>query len=98
MIIAQVRFPRSEPISLEDVTEIFRSTAPKYKGRQGLQKKMYTRSEDGMTVGALYFWESRADAEATYTDDWRAMVTDKYGAAPVITFFDAPVIVDNLEK
>jgi hypothetical protein len=44
MIIAQVRFPRSEPISLEDVTAIFESTAPKYKGRQGLQKKIYTRS------------------------------------------------------
>lgn len=95
MIIAQVRFPRSEPISLEDVTEIFKSTAPKYKGRQGLQKKMYTRSEDGLTVGALYFWDSRADAEATYTDAWKAMVTEKYGTALEITFFDAPVVVDN---
>lgn len=95
MIIAQVRFPRSEPISLEEVTAIFESTAPKYKGRQGLQKKIYTRSEDGLTVGALYFWESRADAEATYTQDWRDMVTSKYGTEPVITFFEAPVIVDN---
>ena len=95
MIIAQVRFPRSEPISLEEVTAIFESTAPKYKGRQGLHKKMYTRSEDGLIVGALYFWESRADAEATYTQAWREMVTSKYGTEPEITFFDAPVIVDN---
>jgi hypothetical protein len=95
MIIAQVRFPRTEPISLEEVTAIFESTAPKYKGRQGLQKKMYTRSEDGLIVGALYFWESRADAEATYTQAWREMVTSKYGTEPEITFFDAPVIVDN---
>lgn len=95
MIIAQVRFPRTEPISLEEVTEIFRSTAPKYKGRQGLQQKVYTRSEDGLVVGALYFWNSRADAEATYTDEWRAMVTEKYGSSPEITFFDAPVVVDN---
>lgn len=95
MIIAQVRFPRSEPISLEEVTAIFESTAPKYKGRQGLHKKMYTRSEDGLIVGALYFWDSRADAEATYTQAWREMVTSKYGTEPEITFFDAPVIVDN---
>lgn len=95
MIIAQVRFPRTEPISLEEVTAIFESTAPKYKGRQGLHKKMYTRSEDGLIVGALYFWESRADAEATYTQAWREMVTSKYGTEPEITFFDAPVIVDN---
>ena len=95
MIIAQVQFPRSEPISLEDVTAIFESTAPKYKGRQGLQKKIYTRSEDGLIVGALYFWDSRADAEATYTPPWREMVTSKYGTEPEITFFDAPVVVDN---
>lgn len=95
MIIAQVRFPRTEPISLEDVTAIFESTAPKYKGRQGLRKKIYTRSEDGLIVGALYFWDSRADAEATYTPAWREMVTSKYGTEPEITFFDAPVVVDN---
>jgi hypothetical protein len=95
MIIAQVRFPRTEPISLEDVTAIFESTAPKYKGRQGLQKKIYTRSEDGLIVGALYFWDSRADAEATYTPEWREMVASKYGTEPEITFFDAPVVVDN---
>jgi hypothetical protein len=95
MIIAQVRFPRTEPISLQEVTAIFESTAPKYKGRAGLQKKMYTRSEDGMIVGALYFWDSPADAGATYTPAWREMVTSKYGTEPQITFFDAPVIVDN---
>ena len=95
MIIAQVKFPRADPISLEEATKIFESTAPKYKGRQGLQKKIYTRSEDGMIVGALYFWDSRGDAEATYTQAWRDMVTTKYGTAPEITFFDAPVVVDN---
>lgn len=95
MIIAQVKFPRTEPISLDDVSEIFRSTAPKYRGRRGLRQKIYTRSEDGMIVGALYFWDSRADAEATYTEDWKNMVTSKYGTRPEITFFDAPVIVDN---
>jgi hypothetical protein len=95
MIIAQVRFPRTTPISLADVTAIFESTAPKYKGRKGLQKKIYTRSEDGLIVGALYFWASHADAEATYTAEWREMVTSKYGTAPEITFFDAPVVVDN---
>jgi hypothetical protein len=95
VIIAQVRFPRTEPISLEDVRAIFESTAPKYRGRQGLQKKIYTRSEDGLIVGALYFWDSRADAEATYTPEWREMVTSKYGTEPEITFFDAPVVVDN---
>ena len=95
MIITQVRFHLSAPISLEDATAKFRSTAPKYEGHPGLIRKCYVRSEDGQTVGAFYFWETRAAAEATYTDAWKAMVTETYGAAPDITFYDSPVQVEN---
>ena len=95
MIITQVIFQLKEPISLEAATAIFESTAPKYKGRAGLERKYYIRSEDGMNVGGLYFWTSRADADTTYTEDWKRMVTEKYGALPVMSYFDAPVSVDN---
>jgi hypothetical protein len=95
MIIAQVRFELTEPVSLEQITRKFESTAPKYKGRDGLIRKCYVRSEDGLTVGAFYFWKSRRHAEQTYTEDWKAMVRGTYGAEPVITYFDSPVIVDN---
>jgi hypothetical protein len=95
MIIAQVRFELREAVSLEQITKKFESTAPKYKGRDGLIRKCYVRSEDGLTVGAFYFWESRQRAENTYTDEWKEMVRTTYGAEPLITFFDSPVIVDN---
>ncbi len=95
MIITQVLFELQDPISLEAAAAIFESTAPKYKGKAGLNHKYYIRADDGMTVGGLYFWESRAFADATYSDDWRAMVTEKYGATPVISYFDAPVSVHN---
>ena len=95
MIIAQVRFELTEPVSLEEITAKFKSTAPKYKGRSGLIRKCYVRSEDGLTVGAFYFWESRAHAEATYTEDWKQMVRRTYGAEPHISFYDSPVIVEN---
>jgi hypothetical protein len=39
--------------------------------------------------------ESRADAEKVYTAEWRAMIAQRYGAEPEITFFESPVIVDN---
>ena len=95
MIIAQVLFPQSEPMALETATGIFQSTAKRYEGRAGLLRKHYMRAEDGMFAGAIYLWESREAAEATYTDEWRAMVTEKYGAPAQIRFFDAPVTVDN---
>jgi len=95
MIITQVVFHLSEPISLQAATEIFESTAPGYRGHPGLRRKYYIRSDDGLRVGGLYFWESRRHARETYSDAWRAMVTEKYGAAPEISYFDAPVMVDN---
>ncbi len=95
MIITQVIFQLDEPISLEAASEIFNSTAPKYRGKAGLNHKYYIRSDDGMRVGGLYFWENRDFADATYSKEWRKMVTDKYGAIPIISYFDAPVSVHN---
>ncbi|MBI1494386.1 YdhR family protein [Halocynthiibacter styelae] len=95
MLFTQVRFNLDTPISLVEATAIFESTAPKYKGHPGLLLKHYFRSEDGKTVGGLYFWESREAAEATYAGPWREMVEKKYGAEPQIEFFESPVHVDN---
>lgn len=95
MIMALVQFPLAHPVSLEEATEMFEGSAPKYKDLPGLKRKHYLRSEDGKTVGGAYFWESRAAAEAVYNENWIAFVTDKYGAPPVIAYFDNPVIIDN---
>jgi hypothetical protein len=32
----------------------------------------------------------------TYTHEWKAMVTEKYGSAPDIFYAEAPVSVDNI--
>ena len=34
--------------------------------------------------------------EAMYTDSWRNFVREKYGSDPSVTYFDTPVVVDNL--
>ncbi|HEX3140670.1 MAG TPA: monooxygenase [Rhizobacter sp.] len=74
------------------------STAPKYQGVKGLFRKHYVLSQDGATVGGVYLWNSRAEAEAMYTDSWRAFVREKYGTEPTVTYFDSPVLVDNLTQ
>ena len=48
-----------------------------------------------MTAGGVYLWRSRQDADALYTDAWRAFVTEKYGAPPQVVYMDSPVVVDN---
>jgi len=95
MILAVVEFELETPVTLADAAVMFEGSAPKYKGLPGLVRKHYIRSEDGLRVGGVYFWQSRAAADAVYNAEWREFVTDKYGKAPVIRFFDNPVTVDN---
>jgi hypothetical protein len=96
MITAITTFTLPKPITREEARNIFLSTAPKYRGVQGLLRKTYVFSEDGTTVGGVYLWNSRPEAEATFTDAWRAFVREKYGTEPIVTYFESPVVVDNV--
>lgn len=96
MIIALTTFALPKPITREEARSIFLSTAPKYQGVPGLLRKHYVLSEDGATAGGVYLWNSKADAEAMYTEAWRAFVRGKYGTQPNVTYFESPVTVDNV--
>ncbi len=96
MIAVLVQIPLPEPLTLDAARARFTSTAPKYQGVAGLLRKVYLLAGDGRTSGALYLWESRAAAERFFDADWYAFIEEKYGAPPSLTFFDAPVEVDNV--
>jgi hypothetical protein len=91
--IATFRLPRR--LTVDEAKGIFRSTAPRYQSQPGLIRKYYVVSEDGMTAGGVYLWQSREDADAMYDDAWRAFVTEKYGAPPQVVYMNSPVVVDN---
>ena len=98
MIVAIVTFRLAQPWTVEQAAAVFRSTAPKYLGKAGLRHKHYYISEGGDRAGGIYLWESKAAAEACYTPEWQAMVTDKYGVPPEIAYAAVPVSVDNVAK
>lgn len=98
MIIAMTSFALPKPITREEARKIFLSTAPKYRGVPGLFRKHYLLSEDGATAGGVYLWNSRVEAEAMYTEAWRSFVRQKYGTDPTVTYFDSPVVVDNVAQ
>lgn len=93
-VITTFRLPK--PITREEARTIFLSTAPKYQGVPGLVRKVYVLSQEGNMVGGIYLWKSRAEADAMYTESWKAFVREKYGTDPSVTYFDSPVVVDNL--
>src|ERR1700712_1326193 len=79
MIIVFTTFTLPKPITREEARSIFLSTAPKYRGVQGLVRKHYVLSDDGVTAGGVYLWNSRPEAEAMYTESWRSFVREKDG-------------------
>lgn len=96
MIVTLVQFPFAEPLSLAEAQARFESSAPKYLALPGLIRKHYVLAEGGRAGGGVYLWESRAAAEAAYTDEWRGRVAALYGVDPIVTWFESPVTVDNL--
>ena len=98
MIVSIVTFKLSKRWTLEEAAAVFKSTAPKYLGKPGLVRKHYYVTEAGDRAGGIYLWKSKADAEACYTDDWKKMVTEKYGAPPQILYANVPVSVDNVHN
>ncbi len=98
MITALVQFELPQPITKEKAREIFSTTAPKYRDIQGLLRKYYILSQDGRTAGGVYLWKSREDADRLYTREWREFIVEKYGAPPSVTYYESPVIVDNVSE
>ncbi len=96
MITALIQFKLPKPITRAQAREIFLGTAPKYREVDGLIRKYYILSADGGTGGGVYLWKSRESAERLYTVDWKKFIFEKYGSEPTVTYFETPVIVDNL--
>lgn len=94
MITAIVRFKVPPGTPLDTMADLFRGSAPKYVKLPGLVRKYYLYDAEGIG-GGVYLWESRAAADRVYTAQWRAMIAERYGAEPEITYYDTPVIVDN---
>jgi putative monooxygenase ydhR len=70
--------------------------APKYREVPGLIRKYFVISQDGVSAGGVYLWKSQHDAERLYTADWKKSIQERFGSAPVVTYFESPVVVDNV--
>lgn len=95
MVIVLVQFPRG-PRSRADAIAQAQRSAPTYRdlAGKGLIRKHYLNGPTG--GGGVYLWRTRADAEAWYTDEWKTSMTQRFGVEPIVTWYDNPVIVDNI--
>lgn len=93
VIVTVVRFPMDPAQPADAVRSSFEASAPAYQAVPGLMRKHFLRAEDGSAGGGVYLWESREAAEAWYTPEWVARVSQKFGV-PQIDYFESPVTVD----
>ena len=94
MIAARVQFPVNV-VDKEDFIKKMAATTPKYEGLAGLTRKYYVMTDEGKNAGGIYLWESKAQAEAWYNDDWLQYMTEAWGEPPLIEYRDCPIVVDN---
>jgi len=92
MIIAHVRFPISGDRAEFDKKLL--DSVVKYEKLDGLIRKYYLVTEDGKTAGGIYLWESKAKAEAWYTEEWKKNMTAAWGEPPMLEYLEAPIVVD----
>lgn len=96
MIIAVVQIPmpkRPRAAAVEAQTK----SAPTFRAlaSNGLLRKDYLNGDAG--GGGVYYWRSRADAEAWYTPAWFDKATETFGARPTVTYYETYVTVDNVK-
>ena len=94
MVVVQVLWPQP-PQTLEQARAMAEKSAPKFRGKPGLQTKHYLRERETGLGGGMYVWDSRELAEAHYNAQWRAQMTAMSGHEPQVRFFDVPLVVDN---
>ena len=96
MITVLVQFKLPQPMSADVARDVFLDSAPNFQTVPGLLRKYFLLSEDGATAGGVYLWESRQQAEQLYTQDFIDHLQERFGSVPTITWFDSPVVVDNM--
>lgn len=96
MVTAIVRFTLPASTTRAQAAELFKGSAPRYRTLPGLIRKYYLFSEQGPTGGGVYLWKSREAAEQVYSAEWRQMIRERYGVEPEVTYYDSPVLVDNV--
>jgi len=94
IVVVQFDLPkRTEEQAVKGAT----STAPIYRGlaAKGLIRKDYLNGDAG--TGGVYLWETRALAEAWFTEDRMVELTRRFGVRPRLSWYDTHVTVDNLK-
>ena len=95
MICEIVTFPAPAGANREAIVEDARHVVARWQGEKELVRKHFVWSDDCTTLKGIYFWTSRAAAEAAHSEEWLQQAEKRIGTRPTIDYFDAFMIIDN---
>lgn len=85
LVITKVKKPWYAWRSL--VAGKMKKSFPEYQAIDGLDEKFYCFTEDHNLFGGIYFWKTRAQAEAWFTESWFARTEKTYGLRGIAKYF-----------
>ncbi|OYY68769.1 antibiotic biosynthesis monooxygenase [Sphingomonas sp. 28-63-12] len=71
----------------------FEKAVPRYQAIPGLIRKYFTI--EPKRFGGIYYWSSKAAAQAWFSDAWAARAKATYGSDPVVTYYDVPLAIEG---
>ena len=95
MIIVIVTFKISPEVTESILKEKFIASATIYKDTPGLIRKNYLSDIKNNTGGGVYCFDTLANAESWFDEKRIKWLTQRY-SKPEISFYDNPIVVDNL--
>jgi len=98
MITAIVQFKVGTDVSRDEVLTSIQNAAPRFQNVDRLIRKNFLFNEQRGVRGGVYTWESREAAEAFHAKGgpWCQAIRDICGEDPDISWFETPVLVDNV--
>jgi len=93
MIIVVVNFPLPETMSATEYRARIKETVPRFAAMPGLRRKNYLSDGARRLGGGVYTFDSRANAQACFSEDFVKRVTAAYGP-PDIRYFETPILID----
>ena len=95
MIGVIVTFAFDGDFDRDRVTGVAEGARAMFEGMPDLRFKFFTFDENQQRATNFYFWDSRASAEAFFSEELRERVTQAYGVPPTIDFVEIAAVVDN---
>ena len=96
MIGVFVTFRYGDDFDEAKLRAIAENSRAKFEGMPDLRSKAYTINSEKREARNFYVWDSEDAAKELFTDEFREMVTNKYGVSPDVEFVEILTLVENV--